>query len=198
MDNEESPVLDRALFCFVFFRTFIPVSGYIKSGSCFIQAGASSSRESHFGHGGTIMVGKVELEPIKLAFKKHIGTDSPLTKTVTADGVDLLALETSVCNLLANYLSHDGDLEKVEKQLKEAGMGFDFAAALESKMSLLRLVASDVGEEQEQYLMHLYRVAADVYSILEPEESSTNMKQTMDLDEELKEFRKLVSKSPPE
>ncbi|HMP53160.1 MAG TPA: hypothetical protein PKD05_16545, partial [Candidatus Melainabacteria bacterium] len=132
------------------------------------------------------------------AFKKHIGTDSPLTKTVTADGVDLLALETSVCNLLANYLSHDGDLEKVEKQLKEAGMGFDFAAALESKMSLLRLVASDVSEEQEQYLMHLYRVASDVYSILEPEESSTNMKQTMDLDEELKEFRKLVSKSPPE
>ena len=112
--------------------------------------------------------------------------------------VDLLALETSVCNLLANYLSHDGDLEKVEKQLKEAGMGFDFATALQSKMSLLRLVASDVGDEQEQYLMQLYEVASEVYSILEPEGSSINLNQTMDLDEELKEFRKLVSKSPPE
>ena len=144
------------------------------------------------------MAGKDELEPIRNAFKKHIGSESPLTNTVTADGVDLLALETSVCNLLANYLSHDGDLEKVEKQLKEAGMGFDFAAALQSKMSLLRLVASDVGEEQEQYLMRLYEVASEVYSILEPEGSSINLNQTMDLDEELKEFRKLVSKSPPE
>ena len=183
--------------CYVFQRAFLDL-GYIETGCCSIQAGASYSRESLLGHGGTIMVGNDKLEPIRLAFKKHIGTDSPLTKTVTADGVDLLALETSVCNLLANYLSHDGDLEKVEKQLKEAGMGFDFAAALQSKMSLLRLVASDVGEEQEQYLMRLYEVASEVYSILEPEGSSINLNQTMDLDEELKEFRKLVSKSPPE
>lgn len=183
--------------CFVFQCSFFDL-GYKESGCCSIQAGASYSRESHFGHGGTIMVGKDKLEPIRLAFKKHIGSDSPLTNTVTADGVDLLALETSVCNLLANYLSHDGDLEKVEKQLKEAGMGFDFATALQSKMSLLRLVASDMGDEQEQYLMQLYDVASEVYFILEPEDSSINMKQTMDLDEELKEFRKLVSKSPPE
>lgn len=183
--------------CYGFQRVFFDF-GYIKLGCCSIQAGASSSRESQFGHGGTIMVGKDKLEPIRLAFKKHIGSDSPLTNTVTADGVDLLALETSVCNLLANYLSHDGDMEKVEKQLKEAGMGFDFAAALQSKMSLLRLVASDMGDEQEQYLMQLYEVASEVYSILEPEGSSINMKQTMDLDEELKEFRKLVSKSQPE
>ena len=132
---------------------------------------------------------------------EHLKETLPPTETEVGES-DLVEIDSAVCNLVANLIRFGGDLEKVNNHYKEAGFQNDFNTLLlqtQNRLDQIMPQLKDVGVRE--YFMRVSRISVvaaeiglsqlvqlsvnDIDSV-----NSADLRQTADLDDGLREFRR--------
>jgi hypothetical protein len=125
------------------------------------------------------------------------------------EGVDLVQVDASICNLVANMLRFDGDLNSLNEYYDKAGAADDFnSMILDVQCILDRILPKLERIELREYFARLSRmsiIAAEVgisqavreVVIAGNATGEDSLRITADLDEGLRAFREQMAKQRP-
>ncbi len=127
-------------------------------------------------------------------------------KATQVEGVDLVKVDSSICNLVANMLRFDGDLGALNEYYDKAGAADDFNSMILNVQCMLDRVLPKLEQsELRDYFARLSRmsiVAAEVgisqavrdVVVAGNATSEDSLRITADLDEGLRAFREQMAK----
>ncbi|MBX3148721.1 hypothetical protein KF728_01095 [Candidatus Obscuribacterales bacterium] len=153
------------------------------------------------------MNNKERVERAQRMLTDHLKQTLPEARTEVSDD-ELVEIDSAVCNLVANLIRFDGDLQKVNEHYQEAGIQNDFNTLLLQIQNRLDQLMPNLNDlALREYFVRLSRisvVAAEIglSQLIQINEtvdlvSSSDLRQTADLDEGLREFRKRIAQTEP-